>query len=62
MIRNLFAKHTGVQPPPIVPDVPSAAYGRAHLNQTALLADNLMHLSKPVSVDYPAHMEEYQQA
>ena len=62
MIREVFAKHSGEELPPIVPDVPSAAYGTAVLNQTALLADNLLKLATPVDVDYPDRMENYKQA
>ena len=62
MIRDLFTKHSGVEPPPIVPDVPSAAYGKFVLNQTALLADNLDVLSSAVTSDFPDRMENYKQA
>ena len=61
MIRDLFAKHSGSTPPACPPDVPSKAYGAVLLDQTALLADNLDVLAKPVASELPDIMENYAQ-
>ena len=61
MIRDVFAKHSGKAPPAPPADVPSKAYGAVSLNETALLADNLGVLAKPVASELPSIMEDYAQ-
>ena len=41
--------------------MPSRAYGAVHLNETALLIDNLDVLAQPVASELPSFMEDYAQ-
>ena len=65
LIRAVFAKHTGLVPPPPVLPIPAQDHGTIMLKRGVALLDSLSQLSHPaegVPAQKPDIMEQYGQA